>query len=75
MPKGHLGGPLEFFHARVVEKKIPITFVFKPPRVFLPLFRRPGRQHDRSLLAHRRSKMEAALRGTPRSVAAGRGAA
>ena len=31
--------------------------------------------HDRSLLPHRRSELEAALRGTPRSVALGRGAA
>ena len=62
------------FHARVVEKNIPIKFVLNNGVSFSFYFDDPNgkRQHGRNLLAHRRSEPWAALLGTPRSVTVGR---
>jgi catechol-2,3-dioxygenase len=61
------------FHARVIDKNIPIKLVFNHHELFAFYFGDP----DGNMIEiyHRRSELEAALRGTPRSVAAGRGAA
>jgi hypothetical protein len=52
------------FHARVLAGKLPIKFAFTPRGVFRLLFRRPGWEHDRGLLADRSAaKLSPALRG------------
>lgn len=55
---------LRLFHARVLAGKLPIKFAFTPRGVFRLLFRRPGWEHDRGLLADRSAaKLSPALRG------------